>query len=50
MFAASVFAVMAASSCCCTSDTKPPGLRKLPKFQEIQTEQPAPEPVVEATK
>ena len=48
-FAASALALLAAS-CCCTSDSKPPGLRKLPQFQEIQVEQPAPAPVVEATK
>lgn len=48
-FAASAVALLAAS-CCCTSDSKPPGLRSLPKFQEIQVEQPAPAPVVEATK
>lgn len=30
----SAFAMLAAS-CCCTSDTKPPGLRPLPQFQEI---------------
>jgi hypothetical protein len=32
---------MLAASCCCTSDAKPPRLRPLPQFQEIQT--PAPE-------
>ncbi len=37
----SVFALLAAS-CCCTSEVKPPGLRPLPRFQEIQTA-PAPE-------
>jgi len=25
----------AATSCCCTSDSKPPGLRPLPRFQEM---------------
>ena len=34
--AASAFALLAAS-CCCTSEVKPPGLRSLPQFQEIQT-------------
>ena len=42
----SAFAFLAVS-CCCTSDTKPPGLRPLPNFQEIQAAQ-APE--VHATK
>jgi hypothetical protein len=37
---ASVFALLAAS-CCCTSDTKPPGLRPLPQFQEISPGSPA---------
>jgi hypothetical protein len=37
----SVFALLAAS-CCCTSDVKPPALRPLPQFQEIQAA-PAPE-------
>ncbi|MCX6868753.1 MAG: hypothetical protein NTV46_21635 [Verrucomicrobia bacterium] len=32
-------------SCCCTSDVKPPGLRPLPRFQEIPAA-PAPAPVV----
>jgi len=35
-------------SCCCTSDVKPPGLRPLPQFQEIQVTPAAPE--VHATK
>jgi hypothetical protein len=43
---ASVFALMAAS-CCCTSEVKPPGLRPLPQFQEIQA---APAPEVHPTK
>jgi len=30
-----------AASCCCTSDSKPPKLRPLPQFQEIQAEAPA---------
>jgi hypothetical protein len=30
-----------AASCCCTSDSKPPKLRPLPQFQEIQGEAPA---------
>lgn len=34
----SVFALLAAS-CCCTGEAKPPGLRALPKFQEIQSAQ-----------
>lgn len=33
--AASVFAFLAVS-CCCTSDVKPPGLRPLPQFREIE--------------
>jgi hypothetical protein len=33
-----------AASCCCTSDTKPPRLRPLPQFQEIES---APEPAPE---
>jgi hypothetical protein len=45
----SAFAMLAASSCCCTSDVKPPGLRPLPQFQEIQAA-PAPAPEVHATK
>jgi hypothetical protein len=40
---ASVFALLTAA-CCCTSDAKPPGLRPLPQFQEIQT---APAPAVD---
>jgi hypothetical protein len=32
----SAFAFLA-TSCCCTSDAKPPGLRPLPQFQEIPT-------------
>jgi len=42
----SVFALMAAS-CCCTGEAKPPGLRPLPQFQEIQ---PATGPEVHYTK
>lgn len=39
----SAFALLAAS-CCCTGEAKPPGLRPLPQFQEIQpAQQPAPE-------
>ena len=38
-----------AASCCCTSDVKPPGLRALPQFQEIESA-PAPAPEVHATK
>jgi hypothetical protein len=41
---ASVFALLA-TSCCCTGEAKPPGLRPLPQFQEIQTA-PAPAPEV----
>jgi hypothetical protein len=41
--AASVFALLSAS-CCCTGEAKPPGLRPLPQFQEIESAQaPAPE-------
>ena len=36
---ASVFALLAAS-CCCTGETKAPGLRALPQFQEIQSSAP----------
>ncbi|MGA0845696.1 MAG: hypothetical protein ACO3RV_04080 [Luteolibacter sp.] len=45
-------AAILTASCCCTSDTKAPGLPRLPKFQEIKAEQPLPDPVVtvEATK
>lgn len=25
------------ASCCCTGEVKPPGLRPLPQFQEIET-------------
>ncbi len=32
---ASLFA-FASASCCCTSQPKPPGLRPLPQFREIQ--------------
>ncbi|MEO7098097.1 MAG: hypothetical protein ABI162_01960 [Luteolibacter sp.] len=34
---ASVFALLSASCVCCTGEPKPPGLRPLPQFQEIQT-------------
>jgi hypothetical protein len=45
-----VFA-MFASSCCCTSDSKPPGLRPLPQFQEIPSSPgPAAAPRVYGTK
>jgi hypothetical protein len=37
----SVFAFLAVS-CCCTSDVKPPALRPLPQFKEIESA-PAPE-------
>lgn len=40
---------LTAASCCCTSDSKPPKLRALPQFQEIQAEAPA-APEVRATK
>jgi hypothetical protein len=43
---ASVFALLAAS-CCCTGEAKPPGLRPLPQFQEIQA---APAPEIHAEK
>ncbi len=43
---ASVFALLSAS-CCCTGEAKPPGLRPLPQFQEIQ---PAGAPEVNYTK
>jgi len=46
---ASAFALLAAS-CCCTGEAKPPGLRQLPQFQEIQPAQQAPAPVVHAEK
>lgn len=35
---ASAFALLSAS-CCCTGEAKPPGLRPLPQFQEIQSAQ-----------
>jgi hypothetical protein len=35
---ASSFALLSAS-CCCTGEAKPPGLRPLPQFQEIQAAQ-----------
>ena len=38
---ASVFALLTAA-CCCTGEANPPGLRKLPKFREIEQAQPAP--------
>ena len=47
---ASVFALLTAA-CCCTGETKPPGLRSLPEFQEIESAPaPAPEAVVTPTK
>jgi hypothetical protein len=36
--AVSAFAFLAVS-CCCTSDVKPPGLRPLPQFRQIETAQ-----------
>lgn len=30
-------AALISASCCCTSEAKPPKLRPLPKFQEIET-------------
>lgn len=34
------------ASCCCTSDTKPPGLRPMPTFSEVPAAPaPAPAPV-----
>jgi hypothetical protein len=49
--AASSFTFLAAS-CCCTSDAKPPGLRPLSQFQEIQADQPSysPAPRIRGTK
>ncbi|MEI8039376.1 MAG: hypothetical protein WCJ14_13395 [Verrucomicrobiota bacterium] len=44
----SVFALLAAS-CCCTGESKAPGLRPLPRFKEIPTIS-APAPVVRYTK
>ena len=41
---ASVFALLTVS-CCCTGEAKPPGLRKLPKFREIEPAQAPAEPV-----
>ena len=38
-----------AASCCCTSDSKPPKLRPLPIFQEIQPEAPI-EPEIRPSK
>ncbi len=34
---------LTAASCCCTSDSRPPGLRALPQFKEIEPAY-APEP------
>lgn len=45
---ASVFALLTAS-CCCTGEAKPPKLRPVPQFQEIQPA-PAPAPEVNYTK
>jgi len=42
---ASVFALLTAA-CCCTGEAKPPGLRAMPKFQEIEAA-PAAEPQVD---
>jgi hypothetical protein len=44
----SAFAFLAAS-CCCTGEAKPPGLRPLPQFQEIEAA-PAPAPEVHYSK
>jgi hypothetical protein len=33
---ASIFAALLTSCGCCTSDSKPPKLRPLPKFREIE--------------
>ncbi len=40
---------LAASSCCCTSDTKAPGLRPLPQFREIESAQ-GPAPTIDYAK
>jgi hypothetical protein len=32
---AAALAAFVTASCCCTSEPKPPGLSKLPRFQEI---------------
>lgn len=46
----SVFTILCSSCGCCTSDSKTPPLRRLPKFQEIEAA-PANEPVqVQPTK
>lgn len=42
---ASAFAMLAVSCGCCTGEAKPPGLRPLPQFKEIEAA-PAPAPVV----
>ncbi len=34
---ASVFALLSVSCMCCTGEAKAPGLRPLPRFQEIPT-------------
>lgn len=47
-FVVSAFALLAAS-CCCTGEAKPPGLRPLPQFQEIEAA-PAPAPEVHYSK
>ena len=36
---ASVFALLSVSCLCCTGEAKPPGLRPLTQFKEIQTTQ-----------
>jgi hypothetical protein len=46
---ASAFALLTAS-CCCTGEAKPPGLRPLPHFQEIQTTTTTVTPEVRYTK
>jgi len=46
---ASVFALLTVS-CCCTGEPKPPGLRSLPKFQEIPAAPAAPQQEVIPTK
>ncbi len=43
----SAFALLTVSCGCCTSEAKPPGLRPLPSFSEIET---APAPTVNYTK
>ena len=37
IFAAAVGSIALSSCGCCTGEAKPPGLRPLPQFQDVQT-------------